>query len=351
MGTTLSQDNAKYLSVISTMEVAAGQGAMGKLVYAGNLWPLGVADTNAVGATPQGRQMRREIDAAFDDARAMVVAGYVKASAAIKGDEAAGLLMKKWFGRRETQVGATDWWLGAHRILGNLQTQLMRDIKVYYRGADSLVGADNDYPGKTGKLTAQDVSGYAETYGSAADGNIGLCKLFFRRESGGVFKTAQKGRDCVGGCLAHELSHNYCGTEDHDAPGGGTCYGDAACQSLAKKRRRRAWYNADNIEYFCEDAYFGLVSSKASISSGATSSVSNVRQAHLNVMEQLKPAEKQDLLKLGPKGAAKVTGSVALLKAQIQASAVAQDPTLSVDDVPSPGRNRIAELRARFDHQ
>lgn len=351
MGTTLAQDNAKYLAVTTTMEVFAGQGAMGKLVFAGNLWPLGVINTNAVGATSQGRQMRREIDAAFADARAMVVAGYVKASAAIKSDEAAGLMMKKWFGRRQTGVGETDWWVGAHRILGNLQTQLMQDINVYYRGADSLVGSPNDYPGKVGNLTADDVSGYAETYGSAADGNIGLCKLFFRRESGGVFKTAQRGRDCVGGCLAHELSHNYCGTEDHDAPGGGTCYGDAACQALAKKRRRRAWYNADNIEYFCEDAYFGLVASKSSIDSGATSSVGNVRTAHLNVLQQLQPVTKQQLLQQGPKGATQVTGSVALLKAQIQASAIAQDPTLSVQPVQPPSRNRISELMTKFDQQ
>ena len=128
MGTTIAEDNAKFLSVITSMEVNAGAGAMGSLVYAGNLWPLGVANPNVIGATSTGRQMRREIDAAFVDARAMATAGFVKATAAIKGDEASGLLMKKWFGRRQTGVGDNDWWLGAQRILGNLQRQLLRDI-------------------------------------------------------------------------------------------------------------------------------------------------------------------------------------------------------------------------------
>lgn len=351
MGTTIAEDNAKFLSVITSMEVNAGAGAMGSLVYAGNLWPLGVANPNVIGATSTGRQMRREIDAAFVDARAMATAGFVKATAAIKGDEASGLLMKKWFGRRQTGVGDNDWWLGAQRILGNLQRQLLRDINVFYRGSDTLLGSPTDYPGQVGNLTGQDVNGYAETFGDAADGNIGLCKLFFRRESNGVFKTAQKGRDSIGGCLTHELSHNYCGTDDHDAYGGGTCYGDADCQRLAKKRRRRAWYNADNIEYFCEDAYFGIVASKASIDSGAESSIGNVRTAHLNVLEQLKPMTNQQRLLLGPKGATQVTGSVALLRAHIQAAAIAQDPTLSVDQVQVPSRNRTAELMAKFNHQ
>lgn len=346
MGTSASEDKKKHKKVMK-FDVATRDADTGTLVYAGNLWPAGVANPTGPGATPKGRQMRREIDAAFADARAMVTAGYIKATAAIKGDEAAGLLMTKWFGRRNTAPGHLDWWLGSHKILGNLQTQLAKNLNVYYRGDDSLIGQPTDYPGETGNLTAQDVRGYAETGAGSGDGNIGLCKLFFRRESGGVFKTAQKGRDSIGGCLAHELSHNYCDTEDHEAYDGGDCYGEHACRRLAKKIKRRAWYNADNVEYFCEDAYFGIVASKGAISSGASSPVINVRLMHLQVADATKVPTKQQLLAQGPKGPSQVTGGVALMKAQLLSSAVVQDPTLPVP-VTQPGRNKVADLLAKF---
>ena len=330
MGTTAIQDNQAFVTATTTFEVSTRSAANGTLVYAGNLWPIGVVDTNAVGATPAARQMRREIDEAFADARAMVTAGFLKAAAGVKNDEAAGLLMKKWFGDRQTGVGQNDWWRGAYHILGRLQAQLAQNINVFYRGDDSLIGKPTDYPGEHGNLTASDVRGYAETGAGAGDGNIGLCKAFFARESGGVFKTAKTGRDSVGGCLAHELSHNYCETDDHEAANGGTCYGEAKCLKLAKDRRRRAWYNADNIEYFCEDAYWGVVASKAAINSGAINVVSNLRLAHQGLQNALKPVVAAKMpLPGGPKPMVGSGGtSIALLKAQLQANAVAQNPSL-----------------------
>lgn len=344
MGTTIAEDNAKYSDVINTFEVAASTTNVGRLNYSGTLWPLGVVNPQAPNATPKGRQMRREIDYAFAEARAMVTAGYIKASAAIKGDEAAGLLMKKWFGSRQTGVGKRDWWLGVHRILGRMQTRLAMDINVFYRGDDSLIGKPTDYPGEVGNLDADDVKGYAETSADANDGNIGLCKRFFARETGGVFKTAQKGRDSIGGCLTHELSHNYCGTEDHEAFDGGDCYGEADCRKLAKKRHRRAWYNADNIEYFCEDAYYGIVAAKGAIDTGAISGVKNITNAHQQVVNALKtPAQKA--LAPSPGG-----GNIGLLKAQMQAAAVAQNPSLEVAQAPQgTGKAKFAQLLSKFD--
>ncbi|WP_424683011.1 M35 family metallo-endopeptidase [Frateuria sp. YIM B11624] len=347
MGTSVIQDNAKFANVMANFKVHSTAAANGALVFAGTHWPLGVADVNAVGATSVGRQMRREIDYAFAEARAMLAAGFVKAAAACQGEEAAGLLMKKWFGRRQSGPGQNDWWQGAYRIIGQLQALLSKDINVFYRGDDTLIGKPDDYPGATGNLVARDVAGYAETSAGATDGNIGLCKLFFRRESGGVFKTAQKGRDSIGGCIVHELSHNYCGTEDHDGKGGGTCYGDASCQKLARERRRRAWYNADNIEYFCEDAYYGIVAAKQAIQSGAVNTASNLRNAHKQIIDALVPQPKNTVAQGGVRQPGQVTGEVALRRAIFQATAIVENPSLPTNPVVSTGK--VSALRGVFE--
>ena len=88
MGTSVIQDNAKFANVMANFKVHSTAAANGALVFAGTHWPLGVADVNAVGATSVGRQMRREIDYAFAEARAMLAAGFVKAAAACQGEEA-----------------------------------------------------------------------------------------------------------------------------------------------------------------------------------------------------------------------------------------------------------------------
>jgi hypothetical protein len=111
--------------------------------------------------------------------------------------------------------------------------------------------------------------------------------------------------------------------------GGGTCYGEARCLQLALDRRRRAWYNADNIEYFCEDAYYGMVASKGAINSGAVSAVSNLRAAHLGLQQALAPTAPKTPLPGGPNYSTAPNTKIALLKAQLQMSAVAQNPTLN----------------------
>jgi hypothetical protein len=345
MGTTVNEDNAQFAEVLRDFDVSADAAASGRLIFAGNHWPAGVINPGAPNTTPASKQMRREIEYAFGEARAMLTAAFVKAGAGSKNDEEAGLLMKKWFGSRNTSPGQNDWWKGAYRIIGRLQAQLSRDLNLYYRGDDSLIGRPGDYPGDASPLTAQDVRGYAETAAGAEDGNIGLCKLFFRRESGGVFKTAQKGRDSIGGCLVHELSHNYCGTEDHDAVGGGTCYGEAGCRELAKKRKRSAWYNADNIEYFCEDVYYGVLASKAAIASGSVNTVSNLGAAYQQLQDaiQARPWEQDGGRAIGPAlrprpapggprapAPAPVPGRVSAMKAIFEVAAVSKNPSLSI---------------------
>ena len=53
------------------------------------------------------------------------------------------------------------------------------------------------------------------------------------------------GTDTQFGTVVHELSHNACGTLDHQ-------YGTANCQALATNDDARARKNADNYEYFVE---------------------------------------------------------------------------------------------------
>jgi hypothetical protein len=109
-------------------------------------------------------------------------------------------------------------------------------------------------------LTGRDVDGYAESSTSVKDNVIGLCKLFFAKTTAnGQAKMNVRGKDSVGGTLVHELSHNICGTDDHETHNdSGACYGTAGCLELATHKPSRAWYNADNIEYFCEDVTYGI---------------------------------------------------------------------------------------------
>ncbi len=283
MGTTYLEDSAHYAHVMADFEEKGGGTALSDVQLAGVHW--------AVARKSHGSVVDRQVLDAFKEAAALLNAGYLKASAALRsGDEEAKLLMTKWFGKRHRGGGGGfDTWLGVKRILGQLQVKLARPIRLYYRGEDSLIGKPDDYPGAAGNLTAQDVRGYAESGAGDTDGVIGLCKLFFEKGDKGNFTMNRKGFDSIGGTIVHELSHNYCETEDHEGMDGQDCYGTGDCLLLARKRAIRAWYNADNIEYFCEECGYGIVAAKVSIATGGVSSVSNLRNAQQQLIEQLKP--------------------------------------------------------------
>jgi hypothetical protein len=155
---------------------------------------------------------------------------------------------------------ACDWWIGARAIIGAVEDFIVKAVHVYYRGNDNLIGKPKDYPGTppVTVLTAQDTSGYAESMTGVQNNIIGLCKLFFEKSPVTGSSTMNlTGKDSVGGTLVHELSHNLCGTLDHHtADDSATCYGTVGCLALATNRPSRAWYNADNIEYFAEDVHY-----------------------------------------------------------------------------------------------
>lgn len=336
MGTTLEKDMANYARVMSTLDESSTGSGMGQLQLAGTHW--------AQARLTHGSIVDKLVTDAFTEAFALLNAGYLKATAAVRMDDAeAKLLMTKWFGARITVAGVPtasgagggfDTWQGAKRILGHLQVRLSRPFKLFYRGETQLVGRPTDYPGETGNLTLQDVSGYAESGSSSRDGVIGLCRLFFEKGSKGDFTMNRKGFDSTGGTLAHELSHNYCGTKDHEAVGGGDCYGTSDCIQLATSLPRRAWYNADNIEYFCEEALYGLVASKTTIATGATSSVANLRDAQKALIKAMTP------VKPGAQGAPQG----GLLQAHQNAVAVANNPTLK-PPVQTGATRTVGQLR------
>jgi hypothetical protein len=214
----------------------------------------------------------------------MILPAYLAASGAVSGSNTDVLpIMERWFGPRPVSplnVNERDWWLGVVTILGVIEAFLTGNVNLYYRGDNSVIGKPNDYPGKTGNLGAYDVVGYAETYAGTSNSVIGLCSLFFAKQVGtGQSRMKLKGFDSVGGTLVHELSHNLCSTKDHDMPDGSTAYGTGDCKILATRRPRRAWYNADNIEYFCEEiAYPTLTGTPTTpITTGSTTSVSSLR--------------------------------------------------------------------------
>jgi hypothetical protein len=228
----------------------------GTITFAGAHWPSST--------TGSGKQIKSDVETAMAEARALVLRGYQTAKAALRGDTQAVALMTKWFGARPTT--GDDWWTGVDFILTRLNQALLEDISVYYRGADAL-GKTNDYPGHTGNLTATDVSGYAETYAGTQNLIIGLCSVFFRRDPYKSRTIKLTGFDSVGGVLVHEMSHNLCNTDDHSDTAG-AYYGTRRCEDLATNLPREAWYNADNIEYFCEEAYYGVVAPRPTHTGG-----------------------------------------------------------------------------------
>lgn len=69
-------------------------------------------------------------------------------------------------------------------------------------------------------------------------GALGLCARYFRER--------ETGFDSQAGTLAHELSHGYGDTVDHE-------YGVYCCQRLAARRPDLAVRNADSIQYYLEE--------------------------------------------------------------------------------------------------
>lgn len=247
--------------------------APGNIVFAGNLWP---DPTTGI-----GKQINSEVTEALTEARALVDHGLRKVKAARRGDQESVALMTKWFGP-PTVPGRDDWWQGVDHILTALDQALLRDISVYYRGAE-VMGRPNDYPagtpGSGTPLDARDVSGYAETFGGANDLRIGLCGVFFRRDQYKARSIRRKGFDSIGGVLVHEMSHNLCATKDHTNATGRAYYGTVACQALPTQNlAREAWYNADNIEYVCEETYYGIIPTQPPMSRLVVSALAGEHQ-------------------------------------------------------------------------
>lgn len=270
MGTVLANDIHRFDKLAAKYPTKGARKGTGTLTFAGTHWPARNAVTvgGAVAATnfkaqTSNRLMYNDVETAFREARAMIVEAYAVATAAALGERGAAVTMTRWFGARQVNSNPPnpnhrDWWVGAQRILGVIESFITSSINLYYRGDDSLLGKTSDYPNDSSLITAQDLSGFAESEAGATDKIIGLCKLFFRKQKVGRAMMKLSGFDSAGGTLIHELSHNLCKTEDHEAMGGGDCYGTADCLALAVGLPRRAWYNADNIEYFCEDVYYKL---------------------------------------------------------------------------------------------
>lgn len=293
MGATKQQAAAFYDNLIATFPNKPVQrGTAGAVNFAGNLWPaltitttpppspMGVVLPPVTRPNPGAQMKRRDAQTALEQARAMITPAYLAAKGAVSGaNENAIPVMERWFGPRPTSPmnqHERDWWVGVVTILGVIESFLSGSVHLYYRGAE-VQGRPDDYPGATGNLTAQDVSGYAETVPGTSNCIIGLCKLFFQKQSHtGQARMKLRGYDSVGGTLVHELSHNLCDTDDHEMPGGGSAYGTADCLVLRARRQWRAWYNADNIEYFCEEMLYGT-GTTTTIATGATTGVSGLR--------------------------------------------------------------------------
>jgi peptidyl-Lys metalloendopeptidase len=79
---------------------------------------------------------------------------------------------------------------------------------------------------------------FAFTCSGGAGATIWPCSAFWRAPA--------SGRDSQAGTIVHELSHWY-GTGDHK-------YGCSDCKALAGSDPARAVLNADNVEYFAENA-------------------------------------------------------------------------------------------------
>jgi hypothetical protein len=252
----------------------------GGINFAGNYWP-----------PEQGHTlMYTDVRYAIGEARKLITVGYQRATAAIHGDPNAVELMTRWFGPRIDNPGIDqkDWWLGAQALIGAMDDFMSDDIEVYYRGDRSLIGKQNDYPNHVNNLIERDIEGYAESQANVRNRIIGLCESFFEKENITNSATIQlRGVNSVGGVLIHELSHNIVGTEDHYTWNNlkASCYGTKDCKKLAESRSSRAFYNADNIEYFCEDAVYNISSAlpKPAVTTLASTNVANIRTGLGNI--------------------------------------------------------------------
>jgi hypothetical protein len=270
--TTLAQDSAALTRMRNQFGTKSPTGARGTLNFAGNYWP-----------TPRSKHtlIYHDVEFAIREARSMIVKGYLVASSALQGNTKAVEQMTKWFGPAPTHQTAANqrWWDGARIIIGAVEDFILKNVNVYYRGNDNLKGQPCDYPGVNRNLVAYDMKGFAESFAGGKNNIIGLCKLFFRKQRHASTMNL-RGNDSVGGTLVHELSHNICSTQDHQKhDDSGTCYGVTGCIDLANNKPSRAWYNADNVEYFCEDVYYGISTTGARpIQTGAAQSVAQLRQ-------------------------------------------------------------------------
>ena len=244
--TTLAQDIAEFDRIKTFFGKKRAIRGAGGLQFDGNYWPPRVDPLT--GRVMNGR-LYSDVETAFNQAR-RVSEAYIFAKAAMRGSNTDAVnKMTKWFG---DNTGSRLWWEGAVAIIGALESFLVKDVHVYYRGDRKLLGRPNDYPNENGSLVAYDFEGYAESFTSVNNNIVGLCEGFFNKTSKGAATVAVRGEDSVAGVLLHELSHNICGTRDHkDGRKGAERLGRAADAS-------KAWYNADNIEYFCEDVFYGI---------------------------------------------------------------------------------------------
>jgi hypothetical protein len=268
MPTSLTADQNAFDQVRAAHSTAKPVGKKeGRINFAGSHWPAASA--------PGAATTRNDVETALREARVLSTRGVQVSSAALRDDPTAVALMTTWFGPRAG--GSRDWWSGVHDVLARINAFLLNDINVYYRDAETK-GKPNDYPDGAGKtITERDVSGYAESSSGDRDGVIGLCRAFFAKERKGNRKINLKGFDSVGGVLIHELSHNLCNTDDHELNDGTDAYETANCGQLATEAPSRAWYNADNIEYFCEEAHYGPATPKAAVTTGATDNTAKVK--------------------------------------------------------------------------
>jgi hypothetical protein len=249
--TTLTENIAFYGTTLAQFGRKKPGVTQGRIVFAGSYWPERSKNTRSY----------HDVELAINEARSIVTKAYLKASSAIRLDPSAGVFMTRWFGARNTGTGANDrdWWKGALAIIGAIEDFIVRDVNVYYRGDDSLLGRPNDYPGESGTITDNDLDGIAESSTNVKDNVIGLCRGFFREDQRGSSVRKLSGEKSVGGTLVHELSHNICGTLDHKTyDNSDDCYGTDNCLALAEQMPNRAFYNADNIRFFCEDVAYDL---------------------------------------------------------------------------------------------
>lgn len=246
MATTLAQDIAAFDRITTDFGKKRAIRGAGGLQFAGNYWPPRV---DPLTGRVVNSRLYSDVETAFNQAR-RVSEAYILAKAAMRGSNTDAVnKMTKWFG---DNTGSRSWWEGAVAIIGALESFLVKDVHVYYRGDRKRLGQPNDYPNDNGNLIARDFEGYAESSTSVGNNIVGLCEDFFNKTSKGAATVAVRGEDSVAGVLLHELSHNICGTEDHE-------YSRADAEILGNAAdASKAWYNADNVEYFCEDVFYGI---------------------------------------------------------------------------------------------